>query len=148
MLSYLLVVSTSSRAGIGQSVQRLATGWTVRWSNPGMGEIFRTHPDRPWCPPSLLYNEYRVFPGGKAAGAWRWPPTPSSAEVKERVEPYLYASSGPSWLFLGWALPLPHLFAFSSPTCVWLSYKSGCCPFNFALPKLLSLFDWRRQIES
>jgi hypothetical protein len=22
-------------------------------------------------PPSLLYNEYRVFPGGKAAGAWR-----------------------------------------------------------------------------
>ena len=22
-------------------------------------------------PPSLLYNGYRVFPGGKAAGAWR-----------------------------------------------------------------------------
>jgi hypothetical protein len=34
------------------------------------GEIFRTHPDRPWGPPSLLYNGYRVFPGGKAAGAW------------------------------------------------------------------------------
>jgi hypothetical protein len=27
--------------------------------------------DRPWGPPSLLYNGYRVFPGGKAAGAWR-----------------------------------------------------------------------------
>ena len=27
------------------------------------GEIFR-HPDRPWGPPSLLYNGYRVFPGG------------------------------------------------------------------------------------
>jgi hypothetical protein len=28
--------------------------------------------------------------GGKTAGAWRLPPTPpSSAEVKERVEPYL-----------------------------------------------------------
>jgi len=40
------------------------------------GEIFRTCPDRPWGPPSLLYNRYRVFPGGKAAGAWRWPPTP------------------------------------------------------------------------
>jgi hypothetical protein len=26
---------------------------------------------------SLLYNGYRVFPGGKAAGAWCWPPTPS-----------------------------------------------------------------------
>jgi hypothetical protein len=33
-------------------------------------------PDRPWGPPSLLYNGYRVFPGGKAAGEWRWPPTP------------------------------------------------------------------------
>ena len=26
------------------------------------------------------------FPGGKLTGAWRWPPTPLSAEVKERVE--------------------------------------------------------------
>ena len=25
---------------------------------------------------SLVHNGYRVFPGGKAAGAWRWPPTP------------------------------------------------------------------------
>jgi hypothetical protein len=56
---------------IAQSVQRLATGWTVRCSNPGGGEIFRTCPDRPLGPPSLLYHEYRVFPGGKAAGAWR-----------------------------------------------------------------------------
>jgi hypothetical protein len=46
------------------SVQkRLATGWTDRGSNPGRGEIFRTRPDRPWGPPSLLYNGYRVFPG-------------------------------------------------------------------------------------
>ena len=31
-----------------------------RWG----GEIFRACPDRPWGPPSLLYNGYRVFPGG------------------------------------------------------------------------------------
>ena len=43
----------------------LATGWTVRGSNPGGGEIFLTCPGRPWGPPSLLYNGYRVFPGGK-----------------------------------------------------------------------------------
>jgi hypothetical protein len=43
----------------------MATGWTVRGSNPGGGEIFRTCPDRPWIPTSLLYNGYRVFPGGK-----------------------------------------------------------------------------------
>ena len=29
----------------------------------------------PWGPPSLLYNGYRVFPGGKAAGAWLSPST-------------------------------------------------------------------------
>ena len=42
-----------------------ATGWTVRGTNPGGGEIFRTCPDRSWGPPSLLYNGYRVFTGGK-----------------------------------------------------------------------------------
>jgi hypothetical protein len=54
---------------IAQSVWRLATGWTVRESYPGGSEIFRTRPDRPWGPLTLLYNGYRVFPGGKAAGA-------------------------------------------------------------------------------
>jgi hypothetical protein len=34
-------------------------------SSPGRGEIFRTRPDRPCSLPSLLYNGYRVFPGGK-----------------------------------------------------------------------------------
>jgi len=50
---------------VGQSVQRLATGWTARGSNPSGGEIFCTCPDQPWGPPSLLYNGYRVFPGDK-----------------------------------------------------------------------------------
>jgi len=40
------------------------------------GETSCTRPDRPWGPPSLLYNGYQVLPGGKVAGAWRWPPTP------------------------------------------------------------------------
>ena len=75
-------------------------GWTVRGSNPGGGEILRTRPDWFWGPPSLLYKGYRVFPTNKAARAWRLPPTPSSAEVKERVDPYLYSTSGSSWLVL------------------------------------------------
>jgi hypothetical protein len=67
---------------VAQCVYRLATGWTVRGSNPGGGEIFRTCPDRPWGPPSLLYNGYRVFLGGrKRPGSDADPSPPSSAEV-------------------------------------------------------------------
>ena len=35
--------------------------------HPLLVRVFRTCPDRPWGPPSLLYsyNGYRVFPGGK-----------------------------------------------------------------------------------
>jgi len=32
---------------------------------------------------------------------------PSSAKFKEKVELYLYSTSGPSWPVLGWNLPLP-----------------------------------------
>jgi len=42
----------------GQACDRIPVG----------GEIFHTCPDRHWGPPSLLYNGYRVFPGGK-----EWP---------------------------------------------------------------------------
>ena len=76
------------------------------------GDNYSTRPDRSWGLPSLLYNGYRIFPRGKAAGAWRWSPTPSCAEVKEQVEPYLYSPSGPSWPVPGWTLllPLPLIF--------------------------------------
>jgi len=73
-------------AGIAQSVQRLATGWTLRGSNPGegRGENFRICPDRPWGPPSLLYSRYRVFPGGKEGpGDEADLSPPSSAVVKK-----------------------------------------------------------------
>jgi hypothetical protein len=36
-----------------------------------VGETFCSHPDRVCDPPRILYNGYRVFPGDKAAGAWR-----------------------------------------------------------------------------
>jgi len=65
-------------------------GIKSRWG----GEIFRTCPDRLWGPPSLLYNEYGVFPGGKTAGVWRWLLAISSIEGKERVKLYLYC---PIW---------------------------------------------------
>ena len=66
-----------------------------------VGQILRTRPDRPWGPPSLLYNRYRVFPGVKRPGRGVDHPPPSSAEVRERIELYLYYPSGPSWPVLG-----------------------------------------------
>jgi hypothetical protein len=53
-------------------------------SNPGGDEIFLTCPERPWGPPSLLKNGYRVFPGGKMRPerAADYSP-PSSAAVME-----------------------------------------------------------------
>jgi hypothetical protein len=59
-------------------------------SNPGGGRDFPhlsrpalglTQPPIQWVP--------GLFPGGKAAGTWRWPSTPSRVEVKETVELYL-----------------------------------------------------------
>ena len=57
----------------------------------------RTHP-----------ASYRVgtgsFLGVKRPGRGIDHPPPSSAEVKEREELYLYSPSGPSWPVLGWTL--------------------------------------------
>jgi len=73
------------------SVVGIATGYGLdgRGIESQWGEIFRTCPDQPWGPLSLLYNGYWVFPRGK-----EWPghdadPSPPSSE--ERVELYLYS---------------------------------------------------------
>ena len=68
-----------SRAGTGPSVHRLATGWTVRDSNPATRtKFFPPNSPRfalgPTPPPVQCVPA--LFPGCKAAGAWRWPPTP------------------------------------------------------------------------
>ena len=82
MLSFCVVVCIKLRS---------AYIFSLRGSNPGGGDILRTCPDRPWGPPGLLYNGYRVFPGGKVRpGRDADPSPPSSAEVKNRVELYLY----------------------------------------------------------
>ena len=68
--------------------------WTARFSETvqtdpgGRGGGF-TQPPVKW--------ELNLSPGGKGAGAWRWPPTPSNDEVKERIEQYLYSLF---WVFM------------------------------------------------
>jgi hypothetical protein len=56
------------------------------------------------------------YPGVKRPGRGADHPSPSSAEVKERVELYLYSPCGHLWPVVGWALPLPF---YSSPNTVF-----------------------------
>ena len=67
---------------VAQSVQRLSYGL----DGPGVpvGARFSARPDRFWGPPSLLYNGYWVFPGGKVRpGSAADHSPPSSAAVME-----------------------------------------------------------------
>jgi len=80
----------------------IATGYRLdsQGSNPSGGEIFCTCPDLPWGPPSLLYNGYRVFPGGKEQPRRDTDPSPPSSAVgHERVELYLYSPYGAYGLY-------------------------------------------------
>jgi hypothetical protein len=104
--------------GPGSSVGK-ATGWTVRGSNPGGGEIFRTCPDRPWGPPRILCNRYRVFPGGKERpGCDADPSSPFSAVVKKEKSYTSTPPTGhmacaePQCLYKGCTLPLPFPFIY------------------------------------
>jgi len=56
----------------------------------------------PWAHPASYRIGYWVsFPGVKEPEHGVDQPPPSSAEVKERVELYLYSPSGPLWPVIG-----------------------------------------------
>jgi hypothetical protein len=50
-----------------------------------VGTRFSAHLDRPWGPPSLLYNGYRVFPGGKERPGRDADPLPPYSAVAKKV---------------------------------------------------------------
>jgi hypothetical protein len=88
----------------------------LRRSNPGGNEIFRTCPDRPWGPPSLLYNGYRVFPGVKNGRGVTL--TPHTLLVP--------------WSWKGRAIPLLPLWAVRP-----VQSLSACTRVHFNLPQCL-----------
>ena len=76
-------------------------------------------PDRLWGPPSLLYNVYRVFSGGKERPGPDADPSPRSSAVgHERVELYLYSPYGPYGLYRA-SVPV------QGCTLPYLRYESG-----------------------
>jgi len=59
--------------------------WIVRGSKPG-GNIFRTRPDRPWCPTQPpIQSLPGLFPGVKRQGSGVDHPPPSSAVASSKV---------------------------------------------------------------
>jgi hypothetical protein len=119
--------------GPGSSVG-IATGYGL--DSPGIesqwgGEIFRTCPDRPWCPPSLLYNGYRVFSGGKERPGRDADPSPVG---HERVELYLYSPYGPYSLYRA-SVPVQ-----GCTLSLLLPFYDQCGVSNFAVVVFLSLF--------
>jgi hypothetical protein len=76
----VVVISSVVGGGGPSSVFSIATAYGL--DGPGIesrwGEISRTCPDRPWGPPSFLYNGYPVFPGDKARPGRDADPSPPS----------------------------------------------------------------------
>jgi hypothetical protein len=58
-------------AGVLCNCWRILCAIKFQW-----GQDFHTCPDQPWDPPSLLYNGYQFFHGGRVVGAWCLQPTP------------------------------------------------------------------------
>jgi len=86
---------------VAQSVKRLATGWTVRGSNPGGGARFsapvQTGPGD--NPASCTIGTGSFREGKERPGRDVDPSPPSSAVGHERVELYLYSPYGPYGLY-------------------------------------------------
>ena len=83
------------------SVGGIATGYRL----DGPGIEYRWGRDQPLGPPSLPYSGYWVsFSKVKRPGCRVDHAPPSGAEVKERVQLYLYSPSGPSGPVLRWTL--------------------------------------------
>jgi len=78
-------------------IYMLAVGWTVWRLSPGGCEIFHTCPDQPWGHPASSTVGTVAFLGVKQLGRGVDHPLPPSVDMKERVELYLYSTSGPSW---------------------------------------------------
>ena len=164
IMMMILVLYLSSVRGPGSSVG-ITTGYGLDGrggSNPGGGEIFCTCPDGFWGPPSLLYNGYRVFPGGKERPARDADPSPPSSAVgHERADLYPCSPYGPYGLYRasvpvqGCTLPLPYSRAIpllplwavrpvqSLSACTRVHFTFFCVFSNLKRSKTSGQYNWR-----
>jgi hypothetical protein len=98
----------------------LWAGWPGNWIPVG-ARLSAKVQNSPGAHPASYTMGTGSFLGVKWLGCGVEHPTPSSTEVKERVELYLYSLSGPSWPVL--VQTLPFTFAFVSYS-LSLNFKS------------------------
>jgi hypothetical protein len=117
---------------IRQTLQQLLVFWilpdsagiAIRYglNDPGIDSRRRAIFSAPVHTGSLLYNAYRdFFPVVKRPEPDVKHPPISGAEVKERVEVYLYSPSGSSWSVVEQTLPLPFT------TYITRTSRLSCC---------------------
>ena len=103
------------------SLELLATGWTVRGSNPRGGEFSTSVQKGYGAHKAFCKMGTEYLPCRKPAGAWRWPPTPHRTDVKESVELYLSPLSAtmPSYREYGLVIRIKRIWDSQSSTCVY-----------------------------
>jgi hypothetical protein len=104
-----------------------------------------------WAHPASYKKGTRSFPGGKVAGAWRWPSHLAPGLKKE----YSYTSTPPldaSWCVLGWTLTFILLRAKNHHICSiqdthfavhFAAYCTLLPPVAATLPPVTPLFGYR-----
>jgi hypothetical protein len=79
VLYLLIILGRDSSVGIATRYGLNGPGIESRWEAKFSSPVHTC----PGAKPSLLYKGYRVFPGGKAAGAWRWLPPHLAPRLKK-----------------------------------------------------------------
>lgn len=101
MRLHQLICGRDSSIGIatryGLKGQNIESRWKLNYQNPSTPAL---------GPNQTLLQWVRSLSREKSGREMAFITTPSSADVKERVELYTYSSSGPSWPVLGWPLPV------------------------------------------
>ena len=124
------------------SVVGIGTGWKVRGSNSGGSRSSAPVHNVPGAHPASCTMGTMSFPGLKQAGSGIDYSPPSSTEVQERVELYLYSLLGLRGLLLGEV----HLLRFDGSSAVFahtpIAILVGCRWLMLSHFKTISTGRW------